>query len=263
MDIIYKEYYSHEKQDCYKINLPWTRYACKKIVLCSVTEGFDQAKLLALPIILNSFDEALKYDQINPIYTKLIDEQMWYMIKWAFIQSEEKLCKVYMGLDFAVHAAKILIELFISNLTEDIEMKDSIKDQLLQIGFLTGSRAFGGATDESDYDIVYCITDKTKVKNIIGDMPRTDSAYFQGYYITDENDKKRINVIPVSPSDYMPWFLATEAMKATFSLSGISNPIQKYALFQGLVAMYKGMGEKGSIDEVKLKIKNKIIENNR
>ena len=114
-----------------------------------------------------------------------------------------------------------------------------ILDKLLTIGFLTGSRAFGTETEHSDYDIVYSVQDSLLVSDVIKDNTKTNSEYFSGYYITIEGT--RINLIPVHPHAFFPWYLATIAMTSTYKISGIIDPIKKYAIFEGMVALYKGM----------------------
>jgi hypothetical protein len=49
---IYREYYSHENADCYKIDLPWSDYRKDTRVLCKVSEGYDYAVTLAVGIIM-------------------------------------------------------------------------------------------------------------------------------------------------------------------------------------------------------------------
>jgi len=56
---IYIEYYFHEKCQCYKIDIPWTKYAKDTKVLCKVSEGYDYAKILAIGILNTSLNEAL------------------------------------------------------------------------------------------------------------------------------------------------------------------------------------------------------------
>lgn len=48
---IYIEYYSHLACDCYKIDLPWSRYCKYTMVLCSVDKGKNYAIKLAKRII--------------------------------------------------------------------------------------------------------------------------------------------------------------------------------------------------------------------
>ena len=131
-----------------------------------------------------------------------------------------------------------------------------ILDQLLKIGFLTGSRAFGTNRDDSDYDIVFSIEDSSLVNDIIGKIEKTPSNYFAGYYIYDSGIL--INLIPVHPHEFLPWYLATKAMQSTLATSGMTSPIKKYAVFSGMVALYKGTVEElrnlGAYIELKEKI---------
>ena len=51
MNPIYVEYYSHEKGDCYKIDMPYSKYRKETQVLCPVSKGYQFARVLALGII--------------------------------------------------------------------------------------------------------------------------------------------------------------------------------------------------------------------
>ncbi len=55
MNPIFIQYYSHEGCDCYKINLPWTKYARETMVLCPVSEGYESAKRIAQAVIVKHF----------------------------------------------------------------------------------------------------------------------------------------------------------------------------------------------------------------
>lgn len=57
---IFIEYYHHEKKDFYKINLPFSSYACYTMTLCPVEEGYEKAKELAKKTLLESIDLALE-----------------------------------------------------------------------------------------------------------------------------------------------------------------------------------------------------------
>lgn len=59
MNPIFIEYYSHEGCDCYKIRLPWPRFAEEKIVLCRVDQGLSYAKTIATGVIVEHLDSAL------------------------------------------------------------------------------------------------------------------------------------------------------------------------------------------------------------
>lgn len=129
-------------------------------------------------------------------------------------------------------------------------------NKLLKVGFLTGSRAFGTNRDDSDYDIVYSVDDSQKINDIIGGMERSPSEYFSGYFIRAD-DGKQINLIPVHPHEYLPWYLATKAMTSTLKQSGIADPIRKYSVFMGIVSLFKGTVEqRGSLDEYAIVKKN-------
>ena len=116
-----------------------------------------------------------------------------------------------------------------------------ILEQLLKVGFLTGSRAFGTNRKDSDYDIVYSIEDSAIIADILGNQERTPSGYFSGYCVKDGD--KIINLIPVHPHEYLPWYLATKAMTVTLKQSGINDPIRKYSVFMGMVSLFKGTVE--------------------
>jgi predicted nucleotidyltransferase len=130
-------------------------------------------------------------------------------------------------------------------------------DQLLEVGFLTGSRAFGTNRENSDYDVVYSIEDSQRIKEIIALNETTPSDYFAGYCIQDGD--KTINLIPVHPHEFLPWYLATKAMRETLKASGIDDPIRKYSVFMGIVSLFKGTVEqRHNLSEYE-KIKPEII----
>lgn len=131
-------------------------------------------------------------------------------------------------------------------------------DELLKIGFLTGSRAFGTHKFDSDYDIVYAIQDSEKIDSIIHGKERNNSLYFSGYHVNHKG--KLINLIPVHPHEFLPWYLATKAMKETLIISNIIDPIKKYAIFQGIVSLYKGTVEElNNMNEYNI-LKEKILK---
>jgi hypothetical protein len=57
--IIYVEYYSHEKEDCYKIDLPWGDYKIHTKVLCKKSKGYEFAKTLAVGVVVQHLMEKL------------------------------------------------------------------------------------------------------------------------------------------------------------------------------------------------------------
>ena len=58
MNPIYLEYYCHEDCDCYKIDLPWTKYAKDTQVLCREEQGIAYARTIAMGLICQHFLEA-------------------------------------------------------------------------------------------------------------------------------------------------------------------------------------------------------------
>jgi predicted nucleotidyltransferase len=130
-------------------------------------------------------------------------------------------------------------------------------EKLLLWGFLTGSQAFGTAREDSDIDIVYSIQDSDKIAEIIGSAEKTPSSYFAGYTIDDNG--KQVNLIPVHPHEFLPWYLATKALTATLKDSGIIDPIKKHAVFQGIVCFFKAtVSELGNINQYD-KLKDRIL----
>jgi hypothetical protein len=128
-------------------------------------------------------------------------------------------------------------------------------DELLQVGFLTGSRAFGTNDERSDFDVVYLITDTGKIDDILTGYDRTPSCYFSGYYV--KIDDGVVNLIPVHPCEYLPWYLATVAMTSTLKLSGINDTIKRHAVFMGMVSLFKATVGQISQNEYN-KLKKKI-----
>ena len=131
--------------------------------------------------------------------------------------------------------------------------------KLLKIGFLTGSRAFGTNRVDSDYDVVYSIDDSQKIADILGDAKRSPSDYFAGYFVKDGD--KQINLIPVHPHEYLPWYLATKAMTATLKQSGIVDPIRKHSVFMGIVSLFKGTVEQRGQLSAYASVKEEVAKN--
>lgn len=134
---------------------------------------------------------------------------------------------------------------------------NEVLGKLLSYGFITGSVAFGTNRPDSDIDFVYAIDDSHYINEIIKDFPRTPSDYFAGYFINVNGEQ--INLIPVHPHEFLPWYLATKAIAETLKISGIVDPIKKYAVFQGIVCLFKGtVKECGSLSEYE-KVKRDLI----
>jgi hypothetical protein len=60
MNPIYTEYYEHEQCACYKIDLPWTKFAKDTRVLCKINEGIEKARLLAAGVIYEHLAEMVR-----------------------------------------------------------------------------------------------------------------------------------------------------------------------------------------------------------
>lgn len=60
MNPIFIEYYAHTSCDCYKINLPWSKYKSHTMVLCVVDEGEKRAKSIAKREIKKHLESVLK-----------------------------------------------------------------------------------------------------------------------------------------------------------------------------------------------------------
>lgn len=130
--------------------------------------------------------------------------------------------------------------------------------RLLAIGFLTGSRAFGTEKQGSDWDIVYSIQDSDKIEDILEGCPREPSEYNSGYKIKT-SDGAEINLIPVHPHEFLPWYLTTKAMAATLKVSGITNPVKKYALFETIKGSFRGLVDQKGTLEAYDRLKDKVL----
>lgn len=128
--------------------------------------------------------------------------------------------------------------------TTDYIIKVLSEDLKLEC-FATGSRVFGCASSESDYDIVirqlpvsYDVLDK--LGDTYGHFVTEDSNYNNGskMYFGHRNDKC-INIIPLSNHDYLYWMLATHSIAnmARINPKGISNKTVRVSTFE----MMKGL----------------------
>lgn len=126
-----------------------------------------------------------------------------------------------------------------------MEKELTIKEELLEIGFLSGSRAYGTAVDKlrrvdemehntSDWDIVVSIKDIQKVDLILMGLPRKQSDYFNGFYVIVDNEL--LNIIPVHPSAYEDWYLTTKCMTTLLSEVELPKTI-KCSVFEGFKSL--------------------------
>lgn len=63
MNPIFIEYYPHEQCDCYKINLPWPKFAMETVVLCPVSKGIQLAKTIATGVLMNHIHNILNIEE--------------------------------------------------------------------------------------------------------------------------------------------------------------------------------------------------------
>lgn len=139
--------------------------------------------------------------------------------------------------------------------------KSKLLRDILDIGFLTGSRAFGTNRPNSDYDIIFSIDDTDKIESLISGHKRERSNYFTGFFIYDCDLNNNINLIPVHCHEYRAWVLATYSLKDTIKLSKIDNKIKIHSLFLALVSIFKGLIEEHkNIDKYKIENKDLIKE---
>ncbi len=125
--------------------------------------------------------------------------------------------------------------------------------ELLEIGFLTGSRAFGTATEDSDWDIVIQVQDRPIVDGILKGYEQVPSNYNSGFKVYLEFGV--INIIPVHPHAFIPWYLTTVAMKNILQHFALNDPIKQHAVFGGLVCLLtSAIDQIGDYDEVNQKI---------
>ena len=60
MNPIYIKYYSHMDCDCYKIDLPWTKYRSHTVVLCEASRPYWCARWLAAKRLFKCFMEVTR-----------------------------------------------------------------------------------------------------------------------------------------------------------------------------------------------------------
>lgn len=62
---LFIEFYPHTNGDCYKIDLPWTKYRRDTLVLCDVAKGIAHAKRLARQAIAKHLAASLAEPILN------------------------------------------------------------------------------------------------------------------------------------------------------------------------------------------------------
>ena len=119
--------------------------------------------------------------------------------------------------------------------------------------FLTGSRAFGWHTRDSDYDVCILVSDKKKADGIVQTLSEEykESEYYSsskgsGIRLHDSRGHYRtvtINPIPLHPLDMLCWWLATREIRhiATIDPRRIGDREFKHGAFELLRGFYKTM----------------------
>ena len=95
----------------------------------------------------------------------------------------------------------------------------SLKEEFLNSGFLTGSRAYGTAGAGSDTDIVFDIHEKHTIRKCLKEsgIETIDSEYNGGIYFYENLEK--VNLIFVHPDEHKGWVVATKAMTEILKIS--------------------------------------------
>ena len=62
---IFVEYYSHEGCNCYKLKMPWPRYAEENVVLCREDAGFARAREIAAEILHDYIGVVMKRPNVK------------------------------------------------------------------------------------------------------------------------------------------------------------------------------------------------------
>ena len=115
--------------------------------------------------------------------------------------------------------------------------KDIPIEDLLNLCYLTGSRAFGTERPDSDWDLVYSVHNDSKINSLTTGLVRAPSNYNSGFWIDLKFGK--VNFIPVHPQEFPAWVFATRAVKAILKDTAILDRSAKIALFESLVTMMK------------------------
>lgn len=122
----------------------------------------------------------------------------------------------------------------------------ALYNNLTRLGFISGSRAFGTERPRSDLDLVVSGFRREEAINLLKRAPRVTvypSTYFGGskfvWLSSLENQAMCINLIPVHPSAFRAWYLATIAMASTCKAARFQDPEDKYGVFEAMVAAFK------------------------
>lgn len=132
--------------------------------------------------------------------------------------------------------------------------------------FLTGSRVFGWATDESDYDVCIFIEDKDRAFAAVEAYAESykESEYYNSakgagckihttYAGRNYYRQVTINPIPLHPLDMLCWWLATREVRhlATIDPVRIGDKGFKHGAFELLRGIYKTLIQYKGAEDIK------------
>ena len=124
----------------------------------------------------------------------------------------------------------------------------NVYEQIVSMGFLTGSQTFGTQRPDSDFDIVTTVDKASELADLLEQAfpipcTREASSYFSGskytWWDTSRMGTVTFNIVPLPHQSIEAWYLTTLAMSVTFKRSNISSKIVKYGLFESMVASFK------------------------
>lgn len=119
--------------------------------------------------------------------------------------------------------------------------------------FLTGSRAFGWASSDSDWDVCILVGNRGEAEkiikaNLIDIIDRKGPSFKQSDYNSGFKGVTKygeINVIPLHPLDFVCWWLATQQTKKLGMIPGVKERLAsrelKLAAFEQQKSFYKSL----------------------
>lgn len=129
-----------------------------------------------------------------------------------------------------------------SVITDMLKASQPIVDELLSRfgSFITGSYAIGGATDESDIDVVLPIDNPSD--DLIASLciryrlRRESSLYNNGVKFTAPGRLVPVNIVRLHPFEYCAWLFATNTMAG---LPPVIDKTTRHRAFEALALAYK------------------------
>lgn len=108
--------------------------------------------------------------------------------------------------------------------------------------FLTGTRAYGPVTSKSDWDVACPIWLEKQVMGVVNSFPvalsATGSKEYPGRYAKQTApDKVQLNIVILTPGEYVCWRYATDMMKVLPVPQ--DHRVRRYSEFESLRAVVK------------------------